>query len=69
MSEILVVPANKHALQYKVSLLEAKSIVNSGSGIWKGRKTVYLTPDRNERVSWNVRQSGYAGPLVLQVST
>ena len=50
-------------------MAEAQNLTKSGQASWQGPKRIVLGPDRNLKVTWAVRQSGYAGPLVLQVLT
>jgi hypothetical protein len=61
----------KHAgSPYHVSVQEAKQLVHLGHADWKGpRMVVMKSADLTLRVTWQPRQSGYAGPLVMQVVT
>jgi hypothetical protein len=57
-----------HAKSYTVTVEEAKVLVRNGAK-WKGRNKVYLDSDRIISAPWSPRQSGYAGPLVMQMQT
>ena len=63
---IEVIP--KEQQPYKVTVEEAKRIVKNQDGIWHGRNRIILHPDRNVKTAWHVKQSGYAGPLVMQAT-
>ncbi len=55
--------------KYHITLEKAKELTASKQATWvKGNnKRIILTPDRNIGVTWRVKQSGYAGPQVMQV--
>ena len=53
---------------YHTTLEAARSLVASKEARWRGSQLI-LFPDRNIKISWGPRQSGYAGPLVMQAQT
>jgi hypothetical protein len=54
---------------YHVTVDEAWELVRSKNAHWTGRKQIERGQDDNIKVTWEPRQSGYAGPVVLQVVT
>ena len=53
---------------YHVSVDQAWDMVRKKNATWIDNKHIRRI-DRNIRVSWCVRQSGYAGPTTMQVVT
>lgn len=54
---------------FYVPFEDALQLARENPHKWVGNKRLVLGPDRNLKVTWSPRQSGYAGPLVLQVLT
>jgi hypothetical protein len=54
---------------YHIPFEQALQLTTSRQAKWHGGKRIILNPDRNLKVTWAPRQSGYAGPLTLQVMT
>jgi hypothetical protein len=54
---------------YHVPFEQAQHLTKTKQARWQGGKRIILGPDRNLKVTWAPCQSGYAGPLVLQVQT
>jgi hypothetical protein len=53
---------------YHVSTTEAKGIVARGDGYWDGPRRVIRIADSSKRGIWQKVRSGYAGPVVLQLT-
>ena len=54
---------------YYVPPEQAIELARENPHKWESSKRLILGPDRNVKVTWEPRESGYAGPLVLQVIT
>ena len=54
---------------YYITVPEAKHLTATKQATWTSPIQINLTPDRNIGVTWAVKQSGYAGPQVMQVIT
>jgi len=52
---------------YHVPFADAQSLTRSKQATWQGSKKIVLGPDARQKVTWAVKQSGYAGPWVMQV--
>ena len=53
---------------YFITTAEAKRLTASNQASWDGPKRLKLAPDKSKRDIWEPKQSGYAGPLVLQLT-
>jgi len=54
------------ASSYIVPVREAQRLVANKEASWDGPKRIKLKQDHNVKGSWIPKQSGFAGPLVLQ---
>ena len=54
---------------YYMPVETAKHLTKSAQAAWQGPKRIILGADQRIKVTWAVRQSGYAGPQVMQVIT
>jgi len=52
---------------YYVPTVEAQSLTKSKQAHWQGNKRIVLGTDMRQKVTWAIKQSGYAGPFVMQV--
>ena len=55
--------------RYHVTFDEALHLTQTKQAKWEEKGRIILAPDRNISAPWAPRQSGYAGPLVLQMIT
>lgn len=53
---------------YYVSVAEAKQLTASNQAIWQGARRLVRSADVSKRGLWEKRQSGLAGPMVLQLT-
>jgi hypothetical protein len=53
---------------YYVPLAEAKHLTATNQAIWQGSRRLLRSADVSKRGVWEKRQSGEAGPLVLQLT-
>lgn len=53
---------------YHVKVEDAKQLVAQGDAIWDGPRRVIRMADKSKRGIWEPTMSGYAGPLVMQLS-
>jgi hypothetical protein len=56
------------ATPFLISVKDAQRMVGNKDARWDGPKGVIPTPDKSKRDIWEPKQSGYAGPLVLQLT-
>ena len=62
----LIEVAHDGGSKYHIPVDDAKRLVASGQANWAGPKSITLKASTSKRGIWTPRQSGYAGPLVLQ---
>jgi hypothetical protein len=55
-------------MKYHVKVEDAKRLVAQGDAIWDGPRRVIRIADKSKRGIWQKQQSGFAGPLVLQLT-
>jgi hypothetical protein len=53
---------------YYVPVENARQLVAQGDAIWDGPRRLIRIADKSKRGIWEPTMSGYAGPLVMQLS-
>jgi hypothetical protein len=53
---------------YYITVEQAKRMTANRDAHWLNPRQLRLTPDKSKRDIWEPKQSGFAGPLVLQLT-
>jgi len=54
--------------KYYITVEQAKRMTANKDAHWLNPRQLRPTPDKSKRDIWEPKQSGYAGPLVLQLT-